>query len=218
MVYDGHLASMNDSVTRLNHEEGGPAGARDERRAEGGRMAAIISIGFKTEAFVSGGGAIPAFSHEPAANDFERLLDTVRGAIGQSGHVIAIYPDYAAEPSLARLETVSTALNTNRLATYGTKLPPLAGAALTALAAAVTAYVKAPGVLLAALPSLEKSCWCSRGWGACRSWTGPLRAWPSMSRRYGRQAPSASRSGPSRRSRLFARRTGRYPYPRPSGR
>ena len=49
-----------------------------------------------------------------------------------------------------------TALNTGRLATYGTKLPPLAGAALTALAAAVTPYIKAPGVLFAALPSLEE--------------------------------------------------------------
>lgn len=156
MVYDGHLASMNDSVTQLSHEEGGPAGAKDERRAEGGRMTAIISIGFKTEAFVSGGGTIPAFSHEPAAGDFERLVDTVRSAIGQSGHVIAIYPDYAAEPSLARLETVRTALNTRRLATYRTKLPPLAGAALTALAAAVTPYIKAPGVLFAALPALEE--------------------------------------------------------------
>lgn len=119
-------------------------------------MTAIISIGFKTEAFVSGGGTIPAFSHEPAAGDFESLVDTVRSAIGQSGHVIAIYPDYAAEPSLARLETVRTALNTRRLATYGTKLPPLAGAALTSLAAAVTPYIKAPGVLFAALPALEE--------------------------------------------------------------
>jgi hypothetical protein len=101
-------------------------------------MTAIISIGFKTEAFVSGGGTIPAFSHTPAPNDFERLIDTVRTAIRESGHVIAIYPDYAAEPLLARLETVRTALNTRKLAPYGTGLPPLAGAALTSLAAAVT--------------------------------------------------------------------------------
>jgi hypothetical protein len=118
-------------------------------------MTAIISIGFKTEAFVSGGGTIPAFSHTPAPNDFERLIDTVRTAIHESGHVIAIYPDYAAEPLLARLETVRTALNTRKLAPYGTALPPLAGAALTSLATAVTPYIQAPGVLFAALPNLQ---------------------------------------------------------------
>ncbi|MPZ90192.1 MAG: hypothetical protein GEU68_00935 [Actinobacteria bacterium] len=137
----------------MKQETGGGEGRAGSRAAA---MAAIISIGFQTEAFVSGGGTIPAFSHEPAPNDFERLVDTVRGAIEQSGHVIAIYPDYAAEPSLARLETVRTALNTRRLATYGTSLPPLAGAALTALAAAVTPYIQAPGVLFAALPTLEE--------------------------------------------------------------
>jgi len=118
-------------------------------------MTAIISIGFKTEAFVSDGGTIPAFSHTPAPNDFERLIDTVRTAIHESGHVIAIYPDYAAEPLLARLETVRTALNTRKLAPYATALPPLAGAALTSLASAVTPYIKAPGVLFAALPNLQ---------------------------------------------------------------
>jgi len=119
-------------------------------------MTAIISIGFKTEAFVSGGGTIPAFSDTPAPNDFERLIDTVRESIRESGHVIAIYPEYAAEPQLARLETVRTALNTSRLAPYATNLPPLAGAALTSLAAAVTPYIKAPGVLFAGLPHLEE--------------------------------------------------------------
>jgi hypothetical protein len=118
-------------------------------------MTAIISIGFKTEAFVSGGGTIPAFSHTPAPNDFERLIDTVRSTIRENGHVIAIYPEYAAEPLLARLETVRTALNTRRLAPYGTRLPPLAGAALISLAAAVTPYIKAPGVLFGGLPDLE---------------------------------------------------------------
>ena len=118
-------------------------------------MTAIISIGFKTEAFVAGGGTIPAFSHTPAPNDFDRLIDTVKSAIRDSDHVIAVYPEYAAEPLLARLETVRTALNTSKLAPYATKLPPLAGAGLTSLASAVAPYIKAPGVLFAALPNLE---------------------------------------------------------------
>jgi hypothetical protein len=118
-------------------------------------MTAIISIGFKTEAFVAGGGTIPAFSHTPAPNDFDRLIDTVKSGLRDSGHVIALYPEYAAEPLLARLETVRTALNTSKLAPYGTRLPPLAGAGLTSLASAVAPYIKAPGVLFAALPNLE---------------------------------------------------------------
>ncbi|MGH2698715.1 MAG: hypothetical protein ACRDJL_05900 [Actinomycetota bacterium] len=118
-------------------------------------MTAIIAMGFKTEAFVSGGGTVPAFSHQPAPHDLERLVDTVREAVRARGHVVAVYPEYAAEPSLARLETVRTALNTRRVATYGTRLPPLAGAALASLAAAVTPYIKAPGLLCAALPNLE---------------------------------------------------------------
>jgi hypothetical protein len=48
------------------------------------------------------------------------------------------------------------ALNTGRLVSYGTKLPPLAGSALVSLASAVSPYIKAPGVLVAALPELER--------------------------------------------------------------
>lgn len=118
-------------------------------------MTAIISIGFKTEAFVPNQGSIPYFSHEPGPADYEQLVDIVRSGIDHTGHVLAIYPRYASEPALSRLETLRVALNTRRLASYGTKLPPLAGSALVSLASAVCPYVKAPGVLIAALPGLE---------------------------------------------------------------
>jgi len=118
-------------------------------------MTAIVAVGFKTEAFVSGGGPIPAFSHECGRGDYDGLIDTVRSGLEHTGHVVAILPRYAEEPALARLETVRMALNTRRLATYTTTLPPLAGAALVSLAAAVVPYIKAAGVLLAGLPSLE---------------------------------------------------------------
>jgi hypothetical protein len=119
-----------------------------------GHMTAIISIGFSTEAFVPHQGAIPAFSHEPGpAGTF---IETVRSGIEHAGHVLAIYPEYASEPARSRLETLRVALNTRRLVGYGTKLPPLAGSALVSLASAVTPYIKAPGVLVAALPGLER--------------------------------------------------------------
>ena len=119
-------------------------------------MTGIIAIGFKTEALVSNQGTIPAFPADLSRLDYERLVDTVRSSSAQSGHVVAVYPRWAQEPALARLETARAALNTRRLATYATALPPLAGAALVSLASAVSPYIKAPGVLVAGLPALEK--------------------------------------------------------------
>ncbi|MGH2702735.1 MAG: hypothetical protein ACRDJ2_13295, partial [Actinomycetota bacterium] len=66
-------------------------------------MTAIISIGFSTEAFVPHQGAIPAFSHTPGPAD--TFIETVRSGIEHTGHVLAIYPQYASEPALSRLET-----------------------------------------------------------------------------------------------------------------
>ena len=68
-------------------------------------MTAIVAVGFKTEAFVSGGGPIPAFSHECGRGDYDGLVDTIRSGLEHTGHVVAILPRYAEDPALARLET-----------------------------------------------------------------------------------------------------------------
>lgn len=120
------------------------------------RDMAVISIGFPAEPFVPNQGDIPAFPSPLARDDYDLLVDTVRRGITDKGHVIALYPAWSPEPALQRLETVRSALDTVRLTSYGTPLPPLAGAVLAALASAVSPYISSAGALVTALPALEK--------------------------------------------------------------
>lgn len=117
---------------------------------------AVISIGFPTEPFVPDQGTIPAFPNRLGRGDYDLLVDTVRKGIDDKGHVIALYPAWSNEPALQRLETVRSALDTVRLTSYGTSLPPLAGAVLASLASAASTYISSAGALLTALPALEK--------------------------------------------------------------
>lgn len=120
------------------------------------RAAAIVTVGFKSEAFVPGQGPISSFVRQPERDDVERLVDAVLTITTSGAHVIAIYPRWDPEPALRRLETADAAVGGATIALYGTALPPLAGAVLAALASAAAAHVPAAGILHAGLPALEK--------------------------------------------------------------
>ncbi len=119
-------------------------------------MVAVISIGFKPESLVPDQGNIPTFVGDLPRDHYDELVDTVRRSIAEHGHVIALYPLWFKEPALQRLKTVRAALDTVRLATYGTPLPPLAGTVLASLTSAVSPYISSTGALVTALPALEK--------------------------------------------------------------
>jgi hypothetical protein len=118
-------------------------------------MPEIITIGFPGGPAWGDGGVV-GFGSPLSAEDVPALAEVVRSGIEREGHVVALYPSWAAEPSTRRLATVRSALETGRVATYGVALPPLAGAVFARLAAAVATYIPSPGVLLSGLPRLER--------------------------------------------------------------
>ena len=117
-------------------------------------MPAIVALGFEGDP-LAGAASPTSFPQPLRREDAPRLVETIGAAIETEGHAIALYPEWAREPTLQRLETVRSALSTGRLALYGTSLPPLAAGAFASLAGAVAQYIPSPGVLLSALPRLE---------------------------------------------------------------
>jgi hypothetical protein len=131
-------------------------GAPPAQHASVTKVASIVAIGFRSEAFVPGAAPVDSFVSQPGRDDVQMLVDSVRAGIESSGHVLAIYPGWDPEPALRRLETVGAVLDTASLALYPTSLPPLAGAVLASLASAAAAHVSSAGLLHAGLPALEK--------------------------------------------------------------
>jgi hypothetical protein len=118
-------------------------------------VASIIAIGFEAGGFLPSHPEPPSFPGGLDRQDLEELVEIVADALVRHGHALAIYPTWNAEPSLRRLQTVRSALSTTRLATYASPLPPLAGAVLASVTAAVAPLVPSVATLLAGLPLLE---------------------------------------------------------------
>lgn len=119
-------------------------------------MVAIVTFGFKPEAFVAEQGSPAWFPDRPRREDLDDIVDAVRLGIEREGHALAIYPSWRAEPVLRRLETARSVIDERRLVLYGTSLPPLAGSVFAALASAVAGSLPSAGALIASLPALER--------------------------------------------------------------
>jgi hypothetical protein len=119
-------------------------------------MTAIVSFGYRAERCVPGQPSVPSFTDKLTRDDYRPLFDAIADGINSRGHVIAVYPEWSAEPTLRFLETSGSALDTRKVAVHASSLPPLAGGVLAGLAAAVGLYVTASGVLHASLPALER--------------------------------------------------------------
>lgn len=116
-------------------------------------MPAIVALGFDADPSDSGGP--PSFPAPLRREDLPGLIGMLDESIDREGHAIALYPEWAAEPTLQRLKTVRSVLSSGRLASFGTSLPPLAAGVFASVATALAQYVPSPGVLLSALPRIE---------------------------------------------------------------
>lgn len=116
-------------------------------------MTTLISVGYTAREVVGG--------HPPAAvlgellerEDLDRLVTLCRGI---DDDVVVVYPRWASEPTLQRLQTARSALQTLRLSWYAAAASPLAGTVLVSLASALADHLQEPGELLAGLPALER--------------------------------------------------------------
>jgi len=117
-------------------------------------MTRILAIGYSPVEFAAGRPPVTGIADTVTRDDLDRLIDAV-GDVGERT-VIAIYPAWHRDPSLQRLQTVRSALDSTQVLFHGSWLPPLAGSVLCALAAAVAGRTTLPGLLMAALPLLER--------------------------------------------------------------
>lgn len=117
---------------------------------------AILSVGYDLGRLVDGAPPVETFPEALQRDDLERAAEAVAGALRRSGHALVVYPEWLAEPTLRRLETIRAVLATDRMALRRCALPPLAGGILCNLAAALTAQLTRPGQLVAALDDLER--------------------------------------------------------------
>jgi hypothetical protein len=117
-------------------------------------MLSVVTLGIAGGEFVAQ-AADPAHAPVGASDGLEPLADTVADALDAHGAVLAIYPTWHAEPALQQLQTIRSMLEAPRVLVHGTSLPPLAGATLAGLAAAMADRGVPPGVLAGALTGLE---------------------------------------------------------------
>lgn len=129
-------------------------------------MTRVITVGYSSDAFVEGGKAIAAFPSALTREDLERLVDLAKATDEEGHELLVVYPAWSAEPTLQRLQTVRSALDTQRVAAYASSATPLAGAVLVSLAAALGAIEPSAGGLVGAMPRLERQLvtvtWLSR--------------------------------------------------------
>lgn len=119
-------------------------------------MGGVFTVGYAPAVFLPGQRALVAYPDGLTREHLDELTGFVSDTVAAHGHAVAIYPAWSAEPARRRLETVRSALATDRLALYATDLPPLAGAVLTAMADAVLEVVGSAGALVGLLPALER--------------------------------------------------------------
>jgi hypothetical protein len=118
-------------------------------------VACIVAVGFEPGPYLPSAGSPPSVPQHLDREDLDPLSDVITNLLTRHEAVVVIHPSWDAEPSLQRVETVRSAFAGNRLVTYGTALPPLAGAVLVALSSAVAPLTRSAGALLAGLPVLE---------------------------------------------------------------
>lgn len=117
---------------------------------------AILSIGYDLPKLIADAPPVHTFCEALDRGDLEGATEAIAAGLRRSGHAVVIYPQWLAEPTLRRLETIRAVLATDRLALHACSLPPLAGGILCNLASALTAQLTPSGQLVAALGDLER--------------------------------------------------------------
>ncbi len=120
------------------------------------KMAQVLAFGYEPGVWLPGQGHVESFPAKPAREDLDRLVETMSQALERERHVLAVYPEWLAEPARRRIEMARSVLAAPGIVGHPSPLPPLAGGLLAALAAAAAPYFASTGALLAALPRLER--------------------------------------------------------------
>jgi hypothetical protein len=153
--------------------------------ARGGEID-VVAVGFPT---CSLGEDVPAVASLPIAPPVHLLVDAVTASLSGHGTLLLVLPSWADEPARGRIATVRALRGTDRILTYRSGLPPLAGGILAVLAGQLAVRVSAPDELLAALQVLEREM-TVLAW--LRSVTGLERPAPSMGQHLRSHAPGAA--------------------------
>lgn len=150
---------------------------------------AILSVGYDLPRLVQGAAPVHTFSEALDRDDLQGATEAIAAALRRNDHALVVYPEWLAEPTLRRLETIRAVLATDRLALHCSALPPLAGGVLCNLASALTAQLAPAGQLVAALRDLERELvvvsWLS-------SVTGLKQPAPSLLQHLGSLSPRSS--------------------------
>lgn len=149
---------------------------------------AILSIGYDLPQLFEG-PPLHTFSDALDRDDLEGATAAIAAGLRGGAHALVVYPDWLAEPTLRRLETIRAVLATDRLALHRCALPPLAGGVLCNLASALAGQLTPAGQLVAALGDLERELivvsWLS-------SVTGLKHPAPSLLQHVGSLSPRSS--------------------------
>lgn len=146
----------------------------------------VLAVGFPT---CSLGAGVPPVASLPIAPPVHLLVDAVTASLSAHRTLLLVLPSWADEPARGRIATVRALRGTDRMLTYSSALPPLAGGILAVLAGQLAARVNTPDELLAALPVLEREM-TVLAW--LRSVTGLERPAPSMAQHLRSHAPGAA--------------------------
>ena len=115
----------------------------------------VLGLGLEGLSLVPGQGTVEGFVEPLERDDGEPLVERLAGLLEGERHVLAIHPGWFAPAARLRVEMADVILERPRFALHETDLPPLAGAVLAALAAALPAHLGSLGLVHAALPALE---------------------------------------------------------------
>lgn len=116
-------------------------------------MTTLVTVGYTTREVVGGRAPAAVIEDVLEREDLERLVTLCRQI---DDDVVVVYPRWASEPTLQRLQTVRSALQTRQLSWYAAAASPLAGTVLVSLASVLADHLEGPGELLSGLPFLER--------------------------------------------------------------
>lgn len=192
------------------------------RRVRGGVTTAalaatrILALGFEPPALFGAAPNVTRFSLDLKPRGLEHMADVLAEARSEDVSVLVIHPEWAAEPALGAIDTVTAALALPRLAHHATSLPPLAGGILASLAGSIEPTVPGAGVLAAALGRVEQELSAAAWLGSLTGLEYPA---PSMLQHAASTVPGASFgvvSHPSPSITRLTRRRRKIPLVRPS--
>lgn len=111
----------------------------------------VIGLGCELDRLFEGQRPALPVPGPPGREDLRDLFDTVAAPVRAGESVIVIIGDWLPPETLARVRTVHSLLETDRVAIHVTSLPPLAASVLAALTAALAPLAPSAGALAGAL-------------------------------------------------------------------